>query len=47
MINSSFLNIPLIQDQDVMILKNPLPVDDDFRFNEGEKTKSDLIAEQK
>ncbi len=46
MINSSFLNIPLIQDQDVMILKNPLPVDDDFRFNEADKTKTEFIADQ-
>ena len=28
MINSSFKNIPLLQDQEVMNIKNPLDVDD-------------------
>jgi len=32
MINSSFINIPLIQDQEVQISKNPLAIDDAIRM---------------
>ena len=32
MINSSFINIPQIQDQDIVTIKNPLPLNDAFRL---------------
>jgi len=43
MINSSFMNIPQIQDQDVYSIKNHLPVNDAYRFSEGIKDREDLI----
>jgi hypothetical protein len=38
MVNSSFLNIPLIQDQDVIDIKCPLPVDEAI-FMTGDQKK--------
>jgi hypothetical protein len=46
MINSSFINIPQIQDQDTQVFRNPLPVNDAFRFHEGIKDQDDMIKEQ-
>lgn len=45
MINSSFINIPQIHDQDVYTIRNPLPLSDSFKFEEGFKDREDLVRE--
>ena len=45
MINSSFINIPQIQDQDILTIKNPLPINDAVRFQQTIKNSSLSLEE--
>lgn len=47
MLNSSFVNIPLLQDQDVIDIKNPMPIDEAIFMSSAEaqaQMKSEIFT---